>query len=385
MKFIIDKDKVVLDGYFDTNVSGTVNYYEIPIEYDETWNNLTIKAIITKQGEDEGDEVSVIGDKFFIDKEKSGIYNVGFVGYTIENNLKVYQVSTDLIQFVIDRGAGEITGTESHDLPTPSEWEVYIAQIQEMIDDIGSETDYNDLQNKPQINSVELIGNKSLHDLGIQPKGNYALESEIPTNTSDLNNDSGFITNTVNDLLNYYKKNETFTKQEVNDLISAITTLDLQVVQTLPTEDISTTTIYLVPKSIAETNNAYDEYIYISNNWEFIGSTEVDLTDYVKNTDYANDNIGGVIKTYGSANFMINANGNVYTPARTYAQYQNDGQSSFVGKGTLENVITGKNLETANNKVTSISSSSTDTQYPSAKAVYDYIDTMITSAIGGAY
>ena len=34
-------------------------------------------------------------------------------------------------------------------------------------------TDYTQLENKPQINSVELTGNKTLNDLGIQPKGNY--------------------------------------------------------------------------------------------------------------------------------------------------------------------------------------------------------------------
>lgn len=43
---------------------------------------------------------------------------------------------------------------------------------------------YNDLQNLPQINGVTLKGNKSLSDLGI----------DIPTKTSDLTNDSGFIT-----------------------------------------------------------------------------------------------------------------------------------------------------------------------------------------------
>ena len=43
----------------------------------------------------------------------------------------------------------------------------------------------------------------------------------------------------------------------------------------------------------------------------------------------------------------------------------------MINKGTLENVITGKNLETANNKVTSLSNESTDIEYPSAKAVYD--------------
>ena len=33
---------------------------------------------------------------------------------------------------------------------------------------------YNQLINKPRINDVELIGNKSLDNLGIQEKGNYA-------------------------------------------------------------------------------------------------------------------------------------------------------------------------------------------------------------------
>lgn len=31
----------------------------------------------------------------------------------------------------------------------------------------GGTSDYTDLDNKPQINNVELTGNKSLHDLGI--------------------------------------------------------------------------------------------------------------------------------------------------------------------------------------------------------------------------
>ena len=58
----------------------------------------------------------------------------------------------------------------------------------------GGTSDYTDLTNKPSINNVTLSGNKTLNDLGIQPSGNYALESEIPTKTSDLTNDSGFIT-----------------------------------------------------------------------------------------------------------------------------------------------------------------------------------------------
>lgn len=53
---------------------------------------------------------------------------------------------------------------------------------------------YPDLTNKPQINGVELSGNKTLDSLGIQAKGDYALKSSIPTKTSQLTNDSGFLT-----------------------------------------------------------------------------------------------------------------------------------------------------------------------------------------------
>lgn len=40
---------------------------------------------------------------------------------------------------------------------------------------------YNLLENKPKINDVVLQGNKTLDELGVQPKGNYA--DEILTNS----------------------------------------------------------------------------------------------------------------------------------------------------------------------------------------------------------
>lgn len=49
---------------------------------------------------------------------------------------------------------------------------------------VGSHTekDYNKLTNKPQINSVELVGNKELVDFGIQPAGQYLEEGEALSN-----------------------------------------------------------------------------------------------------------------------------------------------------------------------------------------------------------
>lgn len=67
---------------------------------------------------------------------------------------------------------------------------------------------------------------------------------------------------------------------ELKQLISLIPQFSIEVVQTLPTEDISETTIYLVPSSDPEQGNYYDEYIYVNNTWELVGTTAVDLSDY---------------------------------------------------------------------------------------------------------
>lgn len=106
------------------------------------------------------------------------------------------------------------------------------------------------------------------------------VEPVIPTKTSDLTNNSGFITKAVNDLTNYYLKSETYTKEEVQSLISAINSVTLQKVESLP-EMRESNVIYLVPKS-GSGNDIYDEYIFIDGKPEHIGSTQVDLSNYVQ-------------------------------------------------------------------------------------------------------
>ena len=72
----------------------------------------------------------------------------------------------------------------------------------------------------------------------------------------------------------------------VTSAIAGITKLTAQIVTTLPTTGESNI-LYLVPKSTAATDNAYDEYMWISNKWELIGTTAVDLSGYLKTTDIA--------------------------------------------------------------------------------------------------
>lgn len=135
---------------------------------------------------------------------------------------------------------------------------------------------------------------------------------EIPTDVSEFNNDAGYLTSftetdpTVPSWAKAAQK-PSYTAAEVgaptvqemntaiNNAIGNINSFDIAVVQELPIQDISTHTIYLVPKT-GVTNDVYDEYIRVNNGWEMIGNTQIDLSNYVQKTDYATDSSAGVVK-----------------------------------------------------------------------------------------
>lgn len=67
---------------------------------------------------------------------------------------------------------------------------------------------------------------------------------------------------------------------ELKNLVDLLPQFAIEVVNTLPVSDISETTIYLVPASDPEQGNYYEEYIYVNNAWELVGTTAVDLSGY---------------------------------------------------------------------------------------------------------
>lgn len=133
------------------------------------------------------------------------------------------------------------------------------------------ETEVYDTNRNGVVDNSEKLNNQN-SDYYLNYK-NFTNKPTIPTTTNELTNNSGFINNAVNNLINYYDKGE------INDMISNISTLNILVVDELPTSDISTTTIYFMPNGKTG-NNVYNEYIYVSNKWELIGTTEIDLSNY---------------------------------------------------------------------------------------------------------
>lgn len=71
------------------------------------------------------------------------------------------------------------------------------------------------------------------------------------------------------------------TKEYVNTLMSGA--LKRQIVETLPETDIDTNTIYMVLDSTStQQGNVYNEYLYINNAWELIGTTAMETPHLYK-------------------------------------------------------------------------------------------------------
>ena len=242
----------------------------------------------------------------------------------------------------------------------------------------------------------------------------------IPDKTSQLQNDSGFLTNLTNNLVNYTLKTNTgsLIDLEINQTTYVVTLklkdVDGNIISTdtidLPLENVvvsgrydnNTKKVILTLENgsevdfsvadlvaglqteITSQNKLASDLVDDTNSGnKFVTSSEKqtwnnkldssDLTNYITNTDYVESGKAGIIKLSSG---LGASNGYIYLTVYSYENYNNATNGLFIGKGTLENVITGKNLETGNNKITTISSSSTNTQYPSAKAVYDYIQSL---------
>lgn len=117
----------------------------------------------------------------------------------------------------------------------------------------------------------------------------YAKKIEIPHSVSELDGMDAYAKITalpkkiadLTDGADYIKKAELI--EEVKSLIGNTKALEFSVVEELPSSG-EKSTIYLVSNSKAK-NDAYDEYIFVNGKFEKIGTTSVDLSDYVKTSD----------------------------------------------------------------------------------------------------
>lgn len=114
-----------------------------------------------------------------------------------------------------------------------------------------------------------------------------------------------YITNAVDNLVNYYKKSETYSQSEVKELIGSLTHINIEVVSSI--DDVTEpNVIYLVPVNSGESDDYYNEYILVNGNPELIGNTRVDLSDY-----YTREQTDDLLKgKQPVGNYVTSVNGN---------------------------------------------------------------------------
>ena len=146
---------------------------------------------------------------------------------------------------------------------------------------LASKQDKTD--NSLQTTSKQIVGAINeliavLADYYTKTESDTALALKQDKTDGSLNTNSKQIVGAINELLS--SLSNFYTKAQVDSLIGAVSALNIEIVQALPTTDIDNHTIYFVPKNPAQTDNIYDEYMYINNAWELIGTTQVDLSNF---------------------------------------------------------------------------------------------------------
>lgn len=142
--------------------------------------------------------------------------------------------------------------------------------------------DYNAAQNKPSVNGVTLVGNKTSEDLGLQPAGDYITNDEA---------DAKFIDEDELEAKNYV--NET----RLQEAIANIDHFHREIVNALPVTG-QDNVLYMVRKQ-GSGEDIFNEYIWVGKTasetgYEFIGTTATDLTDYYQK-DEVDDLLDGKV------------------------------------------------------------------------------------------
>jgi len=251
----------------------------------------------------------------------------------------------------------------------------------------GGTSDYEDLDNKPSINNIELSGNKSLNDLGIQPSGNYALESDIPTKISDLTDDSDFLESTDLKTIN---GNSIVGSGDIT--ISGGSSFGLH------TEKYDT----LGSKNVTHTY-MYDEYYgtnadFVAHGLDFLEKVYNDMVKYFDTT--AARNFIKIVGNDGDGTFNVSielsnmvSTGTVYGNFWNYSQYRSIRKQIKFNVSLENNVYKISGLQNSNSPIAislttynDITYTPTASTHPATKGyVDDAIASAITTTLGGSY
>lgn len=214
--------------------------------------------------------------------------------------------------------------------------------------EVATSGDYDDLINKPSIpsNVVTSVNSKTgdvtltASDVGAMPSSTV-----IPTKVSDLTNDSGFITTETDPTVPEWAKQSTkptYTASEVGALPDTY----------VPPEEVMVVTFTKVDETSYTADKTFEEVL----------AAKYAVARALNNSS----TYWWYVPTSASSGAMA------------FSRQQGGKHSSFTWMKSSGNITySSQDLERQSLKVTEITSSSTNNQYPSAKATYDFVNNAV--------
>ena len=362
MKVKVTRNNVIITEIKSPN-SGSYKESKVEFDLSSDYDGLVNKAVFFSVDNQTNRKIMNINDGVCdypaeVLKD-AGDYFIGVYGFEVENEELKLRLSPEPQKFTVKNGS-YVEGMEDGSEITPSQFEQYCAEMERLAREVEESLE--------GIDNIDISGQKvgKITTITITKKDGTTEEFELEDGMG-----LDYIWNGTS--LGIKREDEqNYTYVDLKGEKGEPGAIKMRIVQELPQTG-SDDTIYLVPLASPESQeNNYAEYIYINGNWELLGKIGIhvdlsdyytkqetnalldgkadtsdipDLTDYVKNTDYATNNVGGVIKTNSNYGTNITATGTLTGATKTYAQYlENLYGAGFITKGTLENVIEGKQL-----------------------------------------
>lgn len=352
----VNPHKIILTKTNDVN-SGEYNVNECVFEFSQEFDNLTCIAVFSLC-DGTTRNITILNNRCIIPTEvlqQTGQVKIGVYGYSVQDDELVLRYSPTPQIFVVTEGSYK-EGTEPV-APSPTDWEILVEQVSNNSRDIsnieeditgingeisGINIDIRDLQDtKANINDLASVAfSGSYNDLINKPN------LSVYATKTDLSNEERARENADIDLQNQI--DAISVSSDVVDVVGTYQELLDYDTTHLKDNDI----VKVLDDSTHNDALSYYRWDKETETWSYIGSE-------------------GPFYTKGETRELLNAKEDkITTTNKLDADLVDDSNSTnkFV---TEEDITYWDNKEDRSNKVTEINSSSTDTEYPSAKCVYD--------------
>lgn len=432
MNIEVSKDNVVILNKSESPHENEYNITECNFTFDEFTNSFQVKrAIFTILSTGEMYEIDIINGKCFtpseVLKHEYETIKLGVYGYNIEivNDKETLKerFSPSYDTFVVPTGSYE-EGALSPEIITPSQYDIYSQALQEGLDDVAvaleevshvdidavkegsiatiTITDRNNIEKSVNISDgytpvkgVDYFTTAEIEQIESETKQQVITEldfdntvARIDSDIQDLNSNKASKTElenekTARELADTNLQSQIDAIESGKDVVDIVGTYsDLQ------NYDTSTLTEDDVIKVLDDSthNNAMSYYRWTSSTWNYIGSegpfytkSETDSLLNAKQAtiDSTHKLASDLVDDANQTNKFANVNEKNAWNSK-YDKPSNGIPKSDLSASVQESLDKADSAiqdvsdkEDKSNKVTEINSSSTDTQYPSAKCVYD--------------